>query len=776
MTEFAEVTFTVKVDFESDWAFGVGHGRHGGVDNLVERDSDGLPFVRGKTMAALLREEAEIVAIGMDGPTGDDWQRWVEYVFGTHPQQRLRSENRVPRPAALSPRRLTLVGRDAILGHDMKSTGLSRAELIESLFVIRPGVARDPLTGVARDDFLRFEEFATAGLAVTSQWAISLPKTDDAWPAVFLLKAAARLLTHVGRKRRRGAGRARLQLQSDQLPPLTELTNRIDALAGRVPPAPVLWDELVNREGTGLLNSSERERRDLAHALNLELTVMSPVIVDSGLRGNVVLTEDFIPGTLLLPLVASALGSAATDLIARDELVVTDATLAVDEGRALPWPANLQRSKDESGDGNYLVTTRRQTVDPRRKPRAQGYVSQHATGVAVAEVPTVRITHNQVEAEKGRPSEASGGPFVYTAIAAGTVLRAEVWLPRELDADEFARGLAGRHRVGVSKKDDYGDVQIVSTLAGAATARAEGIPEGAEFAIWLTADAILVDDFGVFDPTPTGLERALRKAGLAVELVAHATAGGEAVRAVALTAVRRRESWQRRWGLPRPSLVGLRAGSVVMLRAEAELDPETLRIVESSGIGQRRVEGFGRLIIDAPYSRQDSVAVHTVIAGGRPDAVSSGDPVDANLVARAWSRKLPALATAVALDESERANIIPAGAHGAQLGNLRSLIEGLTLMNGQIDSAAFRSWAASVRRIEGRQKTWGRHIDRLDSFVTAVPNHKHPVWGALGLAPEVSEGLPAGNVGASLVLEAVQRLLLEIIRVQGPSKKKGAAR
>ena len=48
-----------KVIFFTDWHCGSGLAAGADVDALVIKDSDGLPYIPGKTMKGLLREAAE---------------------------------------------------------------------------------------------------------------------------------------------------------------------------------------------------------------------------------------------------------------------------------------------------------------------------------------------------------------------------------------------------------------------------------------------------------------------------------------------------------------------------------------------------------------------------------------------------------------------------------------------------------------------------------------------------------------------------------------------
>jgi CRISPR-associated protein Csx10 len=66
------------------------------------------------------------------------------------------------------------------------------------------------------------------------------------------------------------------------------------------------------------------------------------------------------------------------------------------------------------------------------------------------------------------------------------------------------------------------------------------------------------------------------------------------------------ESWQSRWGLPRPSLVGLAAGTcaIFTIKDYEKIEPsqlsKKLSEIEASGIGERRAEGYGQICFNDP--------------------------------------------------------------------------------------------------------------------------------------------------------------------------------
>ena len=56
--------------------------------------------------------------------------------------------------------------------------------------------------------------------------------------------------------------------------------------------------------------------------------------------------------------------------------------------------------------------------------------------------------------------------------------------------------------------------------------------------------------------------------------------------------------FNRKWGLPLPQAQAIRAGSVFVFTASQPISSDTLRRLEWQGIGERRAEGFGRLLFN----------------------------------------------------------------------------------------------------------------------------------------------------------------------------------
>lgn len=633
------VPFPVRVRFDSDWICATGTTRHVAIDREVQRDPHGFPMLGGKTLMAVLRDAAETVADGLDSGGPPRWRHWVQALFGSQPAQQGLLES-PPRPAALVARPLHLPDpvRAAVLGRD-------DADLLTAALVTRrPGVRIDPHTGVAADDMLRVEERARAGLTVTADWTLNF---DDAgpvpWEAELLLLAAARLVTEIGGKRRRGAGRATVRIGA----PNEAAEDRLDSLLDRAdqpgPPPNVTHPVTTATLGT----APDGEVLRLRH--ELRITALTPLIVVRGVRGNAVLTESAVPGTMLLPLVHRALGDRAGELISAARVVITDATPELAGRRAAPLPRALQADKDHPA-GELLNQIYPDAPEARRRKPAGGYCVIAADGLLIGEPVLVERAHAVIDDERQRPTEGSGGLYVYQAMAAGTVLRTQLWLPPEVPLDIAA--VVGERSLGRSRKDDYGQVRVEvvdPTPADEVDRRIASAQQSGELLVWLESDVVLRGAHGQPEPTASQLAELLG-AALDVEL---------RVPEARFLDTRRIESWQARWGLPRPSLLALRAGSVLRCTVHDALDPDRWRAVESNGIGERRAEGFGRLRLQPAVLEQLWWTHHR--SDPAEPALDAGPLDDADrallddLIGHAWRQELRRQAVARAQQEQASA-------------------------------------------------------------------------------------------------------------------------
>lgn len=738
--------FDVTLTFESDWIVGTGRGRHGGLDEVVARDGDDLPYVPGTTAIGMVRDGAEAVAYALDG--GSDrggWNRWVHALFGGQAV-----DDHPPRRGCLDTRALRLPAavREQLVGGDPAGP---RAILRRALVVTRAGVALDPTTHAARTNMLRFGERGRAGLALESTWTLAIPElptdAEIPWPAELLLLAGMKLVDHIGAHRRRGAGHCCLTTGQDHQRRLQQLLKEHEQDLDD-PGDP---DAVLSGFETAEAEARTESAGDTVVSLTIEL--LSPLVATDTTVGNAVRTLPYLPGTTLLPLVQRAFGRLGP-LLLRGGLVVTDATPEIHGQRSLPTPLALQlgkRTNPAPGAPLYVVTRAEAPEDSRPTP-VGGFVVESAGAARIGRPTLVTLAHAVVDDGPQRPTENSGGLFTYQSIAPGTVLRAEIRFPgsRPANLSDALTTLTGIHSLGRSRKDEYGQVRIQAEESTPPSARTFGARD--ELVLLLASDTILPDDPA--RATPPDQLAALLSARLRVELAA--IRDGELPGA--LIRPFRRESWQSRWQLPRPSVSGLAAGSVIRFAVRSGLETaerrdgfaERVRELELTGIGGRTAEGFGQVVVDHPLLSADTVPIAD--PPRNPASPTPGTGADspglpgwwAVVAQAAWRSEITERAVAAAMQKRTRVAVL--GDTGrltaSQLGTLRLVATGA--------DTEFR--------------------DRLNDWWRRVPEGRKPEWSSFGRQILTGDQaldhleLPPDAVPADLSQFAAQQLLLALLR------------
>lgn len=571
----------LTVTMLGDWHVGSGTGRPGNIDRLIQRDDFDLPYIPAKTLTGILRDGCELVAWGLDeGNEKGEWHKYLEYLFGSQPAIAQGVVEETPIPAALSL-------RSAYFPSVLKTALQGRNELISALTFVKPGVAIDSYSGTAKPDCLRFEEMARGGSCLEAEYQLddSGLEPEQIQCLKALLVAGASTIERLGGKRRRGAGKCQIELADRKLE--TAL-------------------KYLDREPPALPESKETEPSSFSpvnignwYTIELQLETQSPLIVHARTLGNLVSTLDYIPGAALLAIIGRQLrgqfdfGSA----IANNQIVISNATLEVDgkQGRSMPF-ALFQEKQNKQIISNRLGE-KFGTDDGSDRPQLKGMRSGYAGDKSQVNLSKSVTTHNTVEDKVQRPNEEVGGVYSYEAIAPNTKFRAKIHLQEtaisSAKALECLAKLAGTQvEIGRSKKDDYGLVKIT-----AVNLLTEDRPEIAiipkELRVWLLSDVLIRNSRLRPSTSPKDLATKLGdKLGVAVELKPNCLSS--------LARSRRTDSWQTRWGLPRPSLVGLSAGSCFLFEVTGEISPVKLAELELTGIGERTPEGYGQLCFNDP--------------------------------------------------------------------------------------------------------------------------------------------------------------------------------
>ena len=706
------VAGTVRIVFDSDWHCGTGHGRHGGVDRVIARDADGLPFVPAKTLRGLWRDACEKAGLGLDDGAPGEWTRLVHRIFGA-PTGGADNPDLAAGGLRLRPARLPVAWQNGLAEPAVGDVPSLPAMFRRELVVQHYGVKIERATGVADDDTLRLIERARAGLTVEAPFSVDVATVD--WAVDLLLQAGAALWHHVGSSRRRGAGRCRVSITGR--PTVTDLLAEHRA---QIPSFTLAEPPAAPTVKPPTAGSAETIAAAPPRAAILTITATLPIICGRSVQGNVAKGHDFIPAATVLPMVARALGSRSAALI-RDGLIqVSDATPMIGKRRSVPSPRALH-----SGDKGRAW---------RRDDGAAGKVFDGLNGTedgkpvggwAVIDTDTWRIgrvslttsAHANIDDATQRPTE--NGLYTFEAIPAGTRLQCLLAASAEaVTENEWAQLLAlngsdqsfGRYRTG-----DFGQARVEVADAAVPGDPTSGMVD--QFEVWLTSDAHLIDDLGLPDPT----------AGrLASELSARLNSALRVDNA--LVSVARRDSWTTTGALPRASRVCLAAGSVVRLSVEGGVTIGQLADALAEGVGEGRVEGFGqlRLLNDFPTAALPE-SVDT--AGTESRDRSAEDALDTDsdwsgFVRLAWQQEIGRQVCLLAAVAPIRLAIVGKSPSKAQRGTLREAARMLIR-----DNQSVARWLDATHSDGGKSDAWGK--DALHLLATmAHPKDGRKAWAA----------------------------------------------
>ncbi len=777
----------------SDWHFGTGAGIPGSLDRVTIRDADGLPFVPAKSVMGVWRDACETLAYGLDGGTEGRWDNWLLALFGSEPSRHIGGGAVEPRPALLT------VGSAALpesLASRLRGDDPKIVALRQALTFVKPGVRIDPQSGRAQDEHLRFVEVGRAG-AVFVATAGLVPdagfSAEQHRLALAFLTAGAGLIQRIGAGRRRGLGACRATVA--QLKVGNAVATLCAAMASGSPVEPPTWPRPVTRGIFAGLATTLTSAPLVSVPLTLQLR--EPVIAEAGVLGNVVQSRDYIPGGYLLAALARRLDEVLAQadttveaLVGQGSLRFLHATIEVagKVGRPLPMALRFAKECDDPDHigpaWNVLDETDRvahekdgwQTVLLK-----DAYVGCAAGGTVAAipdaavGIPMVTSTHNTVDNLLQRPigtDEGGAGPGVYVYQAIGTPgpFRSELRLTRQV-ADRLPPGwwrrLDGPLRLGRSRKAGFGRAELTAGEPVEIGSGSVPISAGA-ITLWLLSDTLVRGQS--LDPKATISRLA---ATLAADCRARGVAVTEATAKRWQARTTRIESWHVGWGLPRPTLVLLAAGSCVKVAiAGGPGLGRALRQIEAEGLGERRAEGFGHVAIDDPLVtgpvRCMTAGTRVTITGG----FVSGKglvPTDSvlpqiewqeyarDIERAAWRQEIERQTERLALDAGfrrdalgfepeigERAEAKPSA---SQVGALRAVLQDV---EGPNDLSALSHWLDALEATPERRNAW--------------PDRAREILRHLANAPEATlwDSLISGGDWPCLLPDSRQRLRREL--------------
>jgi CRISPR-associated protein Csx10 len=272
------------------------------------------------------------------------------------------------------------------------------------------------------------------------------------------------------------------------------------------------------------------------------------------------------------------------------------------EQRTLPIPLCLYKKKGEEPTTeiyNFLQLVPAHRPDsPKRLDDKFCIIDEYGDISLYKESRRINI-HNQRNRKKGRGTDSSGAVFRYDAIDAGQVFQAVVLCDDKEDFDAIKLLLTPTN-----------DKEIINTWLGGSQSAGYGhvtlnlLPDDDDWTeikidweersqhqtnltVTLLSDTIIRDECGQSTTDPKQFAKLISEA-LDPELK-HIDTYANSLNV---------GGFNRKWGLPLPQVPALAAGSVFVFERPQELDSQQVTDLEVQGIGERRVDGFGRVILN----------------------------------------------------------------------------------------------------------------------------------------------------------------------------------
>lgn len=760
----AKQEFTIQLEFLSDWHIGSGMGRPGDVDRLVQRDRHKLPYIPAKSLTGIWRDACERVAYGLDNGQPDGvWQQWATYLFGDQPALRGpddQTEHR-PLPAALSI-------RSAHFPRGLQDALIPKPRLHNLICIIKPGIKIEALTGCAEPDCLRMEERVRGGAILTADCAFNLLADEDSRKIAYaLLVAGTQFMERIGGKRRRGAGKCRCMIPGESTNGWIDWIDQ--TRKPEPPPKPNEQDTSLDSSATITLKPNSEGSWE---CFDLAIEALSPLVIATRTIGNVVESLDYIPGNHLLRLILNRLrqlnlldSAAIHRAIAQHNLIITPATIEIGNklGRPVPlcWEADKQAGGLRKGGPVYNRFVESERPDLQLKGERGYYIGSSEDGnlPASALVKKGIATHNVIDDRVQRPTEEVGGVFSYEAITPDTCFRAHLRLrhtlahqikqayrdqqTKEPKSSDWWIKLGGNKRIGVSKKDDYGAVCLTVQEAGLPNQLSQGLKPGQLLYVWLLSDTLIRDQRLRFSTQVEDLKQELSQA-LGSDVTLHTVDARQQTSRV--------ESWQCSWGLPRPSMVGIQAGSCFVFRSDSDISAGSLQRVQIEGIGDRTTEGYGQVCFNDPLI-MDSTSDKTPRSSNSNSSNSEqsehpllGEQSNGFAYARiiereAWRDAIRWRSLELAADPNEREKHLAlksTNPPNSQLGALNSTLRQLRSTD-ESDQQTVIQWINKVREISNRHDKWkiGDQSPALSKTESLV-NSNSQIWQIL--TPKSEDG------------------------------------
>lgn len=271
---------------------------------------------------------------------------------------------------------------------------------------------------------------------------------------------------------------------------------------------------------------------------------------------------------------------------------------------ALPVPLSWYKNKGDEfseEDSKTVYDLSKIPIDKRDKDLSPKLLEEKFCSIDDEDVLLCRVKrriniHNQRNRKRGKGTDSDGALFSYDAIDAGQTFQGIILCNSENDKTIIETLLKPQDIwLGGSQSAGYGHtiIELIQDNSNITEVQADlktRLEDKKYLTITLLSDTILRNDCGQNVADPEILRQNIsRYLNIKKELEFKENGIYSSSLIVG--------GFNRKWGLPLPQTPALAAGSVFIFQ-KADIDLEQLQRLEEHGIGERRIEGFGRLAVN----------------------------------------------------------------------------------------------------------------------------------------------------------------------------------
>jgi CRISPR-associated protein Csx10 len=365
------------------------------------------------------------------------------------------------------------------------------------------------------------------------------------------------------------------------------------------------------------------------------LTLLEPVLANSlGGEANSASSLFYVPGGLVR---GAAINAYKGKKDAGDETFrclfldgrtrFLNAYPLVQQKRTLPSPLTWRtKRKPPSGEKKIIYNGFRDKIETEGAPFH--YWFKNSEKLSGLEEEWQINVHTQRDAVRGRATTGAGAVYRYIALPAGMQLQGAILTDNKDDDAKIEKCLGGTILLGKARTAGYGHahIELQPLPVDWPEIGEHTVAAATKFTLTLLSPALVRDANGQFstDILPA-LEARIGQIKSIKAFCRQEIVGG----------------FNRTWGLPLPQATAIAAGSVFYIEAVTEIPAETLRRLEETGIGERRAEGFGCVLVDFTFPEQMEYGeVRLELAGPDGGALPENDPTVRLMLTRLLRRDL----------------------------------------------------------------------------------------------------------------------------------------